>query len=47
MLGLPMTTTVIMVGVLGFWVVYTAIFYVVTKDWSVEDADGERNEVVS
>ena len=47
MFGLPTTTTVIMLGVLGFWVVYTATFYLITRDWSVEDADGDRVEVVS
>lgn len=41
MFGLPTTTTIIMVGVLGFWVVYTAVFYVISRNWSVEDVDGD------
>ena len=36
MFGLPATTTAIMVGVLGFWVVYTLVFYFTTGGWSVE-----------
>lgn len=42
MFGLPATTTVIMVGILGFWVVYTLVFYVISRNWSVEDVDGEH-----
>lgn len=45
MFGLPMTTTAIMVGVLGFWVIYTLVFYVTTKGWMVEDVDGEHEQV--
>ena len=41
MFGLPATTTAIMVGVLGFWVVYTLVFYFSTSGWSVEDVDGD------
>jgi hypothetical protein len=33
-----------MIGVLGFWVVYTAVFYVISKNWAVEDADYDRTE---
>ena len=39
MFGLPMSTTLIMGGVMLFWVVYTLVFYVKTKDWTLEDAD--------
>ncbi|MGO1396986.1 hypothetical protein BSP109_01528 [Brevibacterium sp. Mu109] len=39
MFGLPMSTTLIMGGVMLFWVVYTIVFYVRTKDWTLEDAD--------
>ena len=46
MYGLPVTTTVIMLGVLGFWVLYTVIFYLISASWSVEDAD-DRGEVTS
>ncbi|MDO5738650.1 MAG: hypothetical protein Q4P07_00710 [Ornithinimicrobium sp.] len=45
MFGLPATTTAIMVGVLGFWVVYTLVFYFSTKNWAVEDADGDHEGV--
>ncbi|GAB3181631.1 hypothetical protein GCM10027060_12950 [Nesterenkonia halophila] len=39
MFGLPMSTTVIMGVVMGFWVVYTLVFYLSTRRWVVEDAD--------
>lgn len=39
MFGLPWSTTLIMGGVMLFWVVYTIVFYLRTADWVVEDAD--------
>lgn len=39
MFGLPATTTAIMVGVLGFWVIYTLVFYFTTSGWAAEDVD--------
>jgi hypothetical protein len=39
MFGLPVSTTLIMGGVMLFWVVYTIVFYLRTADWAVEDAD--------
>lgn len=39
MFGLPWSTTLIMGGVMLFWVVYTIVFYLRTADWAVEDAD--------
>lgn len=39
MFGLPMSTTLIMGGVMLFWVVYTLVFYARTKNWTLEDAD--------
>lgn len=39
MFGLPTETTLIMGGVILFWVAYTLIFFMTTKSWSVEDAD--------
>ena len=39
MFGLPMSTTLIMGGVMLFWVVYTLIFFMRTKDWNYDDAD--------
>lgn len=44
MFGLPVTTTVIMIGGLGFWVVYTTIFYIITSNWHVEDVDSDNTE---
>ncbi len=45
MFGLPMTTTLILGGVMAFWIVYTLVFYFSTSNWSLEDADyaGERD----
>ena len=43
MFGLPTATTVIMAGGLGFWVVYTLVFFVSTRDWSVEDMDADSD----
>lgn len=39
MFGLPLTTTIIMALIMGFWVVYTLVFYFSTRRWSIEDAD--------
>lgn len=39
MFGLPMSTTLIMVSVIAFWIVYTLVFYVSTRSWAVEDND--------
>ena len=39
MFGLPMSTTLIMSAVMLFWIVYTIVFYVSTRNWVVEDAD--------
>lgn len=39
MFGLPASTTLIMGGVMLFWIVYTIVFYVSTRNWVVEDAD--------
>lgn len=39
MFGLPMSTTLIMSGVMLFWIVYTIVFYVRTQDWVLEDSD--------
>ena len=39
MFGLPLSTTLIMGGVMLFWIVYTIVFYVSTWNWVVEDAD--------
>jgi hypothetical protein len=52
MFGLPMSTTLIMGGVMLFWIVYTIVFYVSTRNWVVEDADydtpaGEADPVIA
>ncbi|RJN31967.1 hypothetical protein [Nesterenkonia natronophila] len=39
MFGLPTTTTLIIGGVMAFWVIYTLVFYFSTSNWAVEDAD--------
>lgn len=39
MLGLPMTTTVIVGSIMAFWVIYTLVFYFSTSNWAVEDTD--------
>lgn len=39
MFGLPMSTTLIMAGVILFWIVYTLVFYFSTSRWSQEDSD--------
>lgn len=44
MFGLPMETTAIMVGVIGFWCLYTAVFVITTRHWHVEDVDDTGQE---
>ena len=44
MFALPTTTWLVIVGVLGFWIVYTGVFFVITKNWAVEDADYDKAE---
>ncbi|GAA4831196.1 hypothetical protein GCM10023354_07850 [Garicola koreensis] len=39
MLGLPMTTVLIVGSIMAFWVIYTLVFYFSTSNWSLEDAD--------
>lgn len=39
MFGLPTSTTLIMGGVMAFWIIYTLVFYFSTSRWSVEDDD--------
>ncbi|GAB3045041.1 hypothetical protein [Sediminivirga luteola] len=41
MFGLPLSTTLIMSGVIAFWVIYTAVFYFTTSHWAAEDAPEE------
>lgn len=38
MFGLPTATVAICLGVMAFWVIYTAVFYVTTRSWAREDA---------
>lgn len=44
MFGLPMSTTLIMGGVMLFWVAYTIVFYVRTSNWAIEDADYDASD---
>lgn len=44
MFGLPMSTTLIMGGVMLFWIVYTIVFYVRTTNWAIEDADYDTSD---
>lgn len=44
MFGLPATTNLVLWGFPLFWILYTVIFLIKTKDWAKEDKDkgGER-----
>ena len=44
MFGLPIVTAAILMGVIGFWIVYTAAFYVISRNWAVEDVDYDPTE---
>ncbi|GAA2039046.1 hypothetical protein GCM10009720_19450 [Yaniella flava] len=44
MFALPATTWIVILGVLGFWVVYTGVFYVISRNWAVEDVDYHKRE---
>ncbi|MDO5077508.1 hypothetical protein [Corynebacterium sp.] len=37
MFGLPTFTVVAVVGVSVFWILYTAAFWVISKDWHLAD----------
>lgn len=41
MFGLPIETAVIILSVIGFWVVYTAVFVIKTRNWELEDVEDE------
>ena len=44
MFALPTTTWIVIIGVLGFWVVYTGVFYMISRNWAVEDIDYNEPE---
>ncbi|MCQ9342989.1 hypothetical protein NQ015_07130 [Corynebacterium sp. 153RC1] len=37
MLGLPTFTAAVIIGITLLWIVYTAVFWVVSKDWHLAD----------
>lgn len=39
MLGLPVSTTLIIFGIPAIWVIYTLVFVYKSRHWSVEDVD--------
>lgn len=43
MFGLPWETTLIMGGIILFWIGYTLVFYFSTKRWNLEDADYDKS----
>lgn len=42
MFGLPTFTTIVILGVPVFWVIYTGVFMWLSRGWSQEDT-GEEN----
>lgn len=44
MFALPATTWITISCVLGFWIVYTAVFYMISKTWAVEDVDYDNTK---
>lgn len=39
MFGLPDTTVAVMLGIPALWIVYTAVFYVRSRDWHLQDEE--------
>jgi len=44
MFALPAATWIIITAVLGFWIVYTGVFYAISKNWAVEDVDYDNTK---
>lgn len=42
MFGLPTFTTVVILAVPAFWIIYTAAFMWVSRNWKREDAEAEK-----
>ncbi len=41
MFGLPIATTILVFGFPVFWILYTAIFLLVSRDWDEDSPDGD------
>jgi hypothetical protein len=41
MFGLPIETALLVFGFPVFWILYTIMFLVVTRDWSKDSAGGD------
>ena len=39
--GLPIETTLLVFGFPGFWILYTIVFLVLSKDWVKDDSAGD------
>jgi hypothetical protein len=39
MFGLPATTSLVLFGFPAFWILYTVIFLIKTRNWSSEDRE--------
>lgn len=37
MFGLPLFTVAVLLAVAGFWIIYTLIFLVISRDWHLAD----------
>lgn len=44
MFALPATTWIVITGVLGFWIIYTGVFYMISRNWTIEDVDYEKTK---
>lgn len=42
MFGLPTFTTIVILGVPAFWVIYTVVFMWLSREWSREDVEEEN-----
>ena len=41
MFDLPLSTTLLVFGFPAFWILYTLVFLVLTRDWEADSADEE------
>ena len=44
MFGLPLSTTLLVFGFPIFWIVYTIVFLIVTRNWENDSVDEEDLE---
>ncbi len=42
MFGLPAVTSWVLFGSMGFWILYTAIFMILTRKWPKDSEGGEE-----